>query len=121
MLAERPGRNGGAGRSGSRRSSEYLVSDFPSILQGQLVLVLEVSRVDADSTHVLSLGLLDAEDRVAFQVPVVLNVQSPELVRIVVAPSFQTDVNAPGRWTARVSQGDDELARIEFEVKQAGP
>jgi hypothetical protein len=97
----------------------YLVSGFPNVLQGQLVLVLEVNRVDADSTHALSFSLLDPEDRVAFQAPVVVNVQSPKLVRIAVAPAFQTDVHAPGRWTARVSQGDDELARIEFEVKQA--
>jgi hypothetical protein len=67
----------------------YLVSGFPNILQGQLVLVLELSHVDADSTHVLSFSLFDAEDRVAFQAPVVVNVRSPELVRIAVAPAFQ--------------------------------
>lgn len=99
--------------------SAYLVSDFPNILQGQLVLVLEVSRVGAESTHVLSFSLLDSEDRTAFHAPVVVNVQGPDQVRIAVAPAFQAEVRAPGRWTARVSQGDDELARIPFEMKQA--
>jgi hypothetical protein len=99
--------------------SAYLVSDFPNVLKGQLVLVFKVSRVDANSAHVLSVSLLDSEDRAAFHAPVVVNVQAPDQVRIAVAPAFQAEIRAPGRWTARVSQGDDELARIPFEVKQA--
>jgi len=98
----------------------YIVQDFPTIMQGSFVFVIDMNEVTLCTKYELLFELLDSGHHVVVEVPVSFNIQTPR--KIIRTPSvilFQCEVFPPGIWVGRVLLGSDELVRVAFEVKLA--
>ena len=95
------------------------VHDFPSILCGHFVFVVELSEAGIGTRHELLVKILDSESIVVGQAPVVVEIQSSSnVVRQNIAVPFQVAVSAPGIWSVQVLNGNEELVRVPFEVRK---
>ena len=102
--------------------STYLVDEFPSHVQGCLVLIAEANEGDSvASTTEFGFELVDPDAKVVTQTQLsfttALVSQGGRSLCIV---SFVAAAKGPGTWEARVLGGGEETARVGFEVKRRG-
>lgn len=95
----------------------YIVCDFPSIVQGYFVFVVEANEVNFITTQELGIKILDSECIVVIQTSIFVDMQgSYKIIRQKVVVPFQVEASVPGIWTVQILVGNDELVRVPFEI-----
>ncbi|MFN6496464.1 MAG: glycine-rich domain-containing protein [Nostoc sp. DedQUE01] len=95
----------------------YIVPDFPHIVQGYFVFVVEANEVNVITKQELWIKIFDFEYIVVFQTSIFVDMQSLyKIVRQKFVLFFQFKAFAPGIWTVQILAGNDELVQVPFEI-----
>ncbi|MEH1948220.1 MAG: hypothetical protein V7K77_14895 [Nostoc sp.] len=98
----------------------YIVPDFPTIVHGYFLFVVESNEVKPETKQELFIKIFNSEYTVAFESSIYVDMQGVyKIVRQKIVFPFQVEVSIPGIWSIQILSGNDELVQVPFEICKA--
>lgn len=96
----------------------FTVQSLPAVASGHLMFTLETGKIEIEGAYDVQIALNDPDQVIVAQIPLAIDFRSTNTInRYNRITRFQIEISKLGIWMFQIKLDDNEIARIEFEVR----